>query len=88
MYVYKPPVPSYPEFTQLLPVHVILIPNMSAYDKVRSQHASTEEHYNTTTARIQKIQAHLENAKRGEKLSGKVCIITGVGSLKGIGLVA
>ncbi|KXN85364.1 3-oxoacyl-[acyl-carrier-protein] reductase FabG, partial [Leucoagaricus sp. SymC.cos] len=34
---------------------------------------------------IQKIQSHLDNAPRGSKLKDKVCIITSVGSLKGIG---
>ena len=74
------------KFAELLPV--ILLPNMPSYDKIKSQHTSAEEHYKTTTARIQKIQTHLENARRGQKLSGKVCIIISVGSLKGIGLVA
>ncbi|KAF8161198.1 hypothetical protein B0H34DRAFT_781794 [Crassisporium funariophilum] len=61
---------------------------MSAYDKIRDQQKGAEEHYATTTARIQKIQAQLENSARGDKLKGRVCIITGVGSLKGIGRAA
>lgn len=61
---------------------------MSTYDKVRSQQKSAEEHYATTKARIEKIQSQLDNAARGDKLRGKVCIITGVGSLKGIGYVS
>ena len=41
-----------------------------------------------TASRLKKVQAHLTNAPRGNKLKDKVCIITGVGSLKGIGFVA
>ena len=57
---------------------------MSVYDKSRS-HQKTAEYYATTKARIGKIQSQLDNAARGDKLRGKVCIITGAGSLKGIG---
>jgi len=46
---------------------------------------SEESFYKTTSARIEKIQQHLSHTPRGSKLKGKVCIITGVGSLKGIG---
>ncbi|KAF9481512.1 NAD(P)-binding protein [Pholiota conissans] len=56
-----------------------------AYDKIKAQSKSVEEHYNRTTARIQQIQSQLENAVRSGKLKDKVCVITGVGSLKGIG---
>lgn len=62
-------------------------PPMSAYNKTRLQQQGAEELYKTTTARIQKIQSQLANAPRGTKLKDKVCIITGVGSLKGIGYV-
>jgi len=51
----------------------------------RANTVGTDEFHKITTARIQKIQAHLSNAPRGAKLKGKVCIITGVGSMKGIG---
>jgi hypothetical protein len=57
------------------------------YKKTRSQPKSTEDFYSTTTARIQKIQSHIANAPRGTKLQNKVCVITGVGSLKGIGYI-
>ncbi|KAG8829645.1 hypothetical protein FRC17_006233, partial [Serendipita sp. 399] len=40
--------------------------------------------YEQTLRRLEKIQKHLERP-RGDRLRGKVCIITGVGSLKGIG---
>lgn len=57
-----------------------------SYDKTRSGPTkSPEEAYKHTLARIQKIQSHLDNVPRGSKLKDKVCIITGVGSLKGIG---
>ena len=61
---------------------------MSPYDKTRSEQKTAEEHYTTTKARIEKIQSQLDSATRGDKLKGKVCIITGVGSLKGIGYAA
>ena len=61
---------------------------MSVYDKTRNHQRTAEEHYATTKARIEKIQSQLDNATRGDKLRGKVCIITGVGSLKGIGYVS
>lgn len=47
----------------------------------------TEEFYKRTVARIDIIQKHLSTAPRSSRLKDKVCIITGVGSLKGIGWV-
>ncbi|KAF8894947.1 hypothetical protein CPB84DRAFT_1825889 [Gymnopilus junonius] len=58
------------------------------YDKVKTQAKSAEEHHATTRARLHQIQSQLDNAVRAGKLKGKVCIITGVGSLKGIGRAA
>ncbi|KAF5380527.1 hypothetical protein D9615_004514 [Tricholomella constricta] len=58
---------------------------MSSYNKTRHQQQNPEEFYKTTTARIQKIQSQIANSPRGTRLTDKVCIITGVGSLKGIG---
>ena len=49
------------------------------------QLASPQEHYKRTVARIAKIQSHLATTPRTGKLKGKVAIVTGVGSLKGIG---
>jgi hypothetical protein len=49
------------------------------------QSASPQEHYRHTAARLARIQSHLETAPRTGKLKGKVAIITGAGSLKGIG---
>lgn len=47
--------------------------------------ANSDEHYRRTLARLQKIQSHLDTAPRAGRLREKVCIVTGVGSLKGIG---
>lgn len=41
--------------------------------------------YERTLARISKVREQVENAPRGGSMSGKVCIITGVGSMLGIG---
>ena len=49
------------------------------------QWATPQEHHKRTVARIAKIQSHLATSPRTGKLKGKVAIITGVGSLKGIG---
>ncbi|KAH9992642.1 sex determination protein tasselseed-2 [Russula vinacea] len=49
------------------------------------QSASPQEHYKHTLVRLARIQSHLSTAPRTGKLNGKVAIITGVGSLKGIG---
>ncbi|KAJ3550003.1 hypothetical protein NMY22_g674 [Coprinellus aureogranulatus] len=57
---------------------------MSNYDNVRAKAAGPEEHYRSTLARIEQIQTQFKAPGSG-KLKGKVCIITGVGSLKGIG---
>jgi hypothetical protein len=38
-----------------------------------------------TSARLDKIKSHLSKSPRGNRLEGKVCVVTGVGSLKGIG---
>ncbi|CAK5281586.1 unnamed protein product [Mycena citricolor] len=58
---------------------------MSGYDKTRGQPQNPRDFYESTKSRIQKIQSHLAESPRGSRLKGKVCIITGVGSLKGIG---
>ena len=47
--------------------------------------SQSQESYNRTVARIAQIQSRLTTAPRTGKLSGKVAVITGVGSLKGIG---
>lgn len=43
------------------------------------------EHTKRTLTRIEQIQSHLKNTARGQRLNGKVCVITGVSSLHGIG---
>ncbi|KAI0718982.1 NAD(P)-binding protein [Cerioporus squamosus] len=47
--------------------------------------SSNDEFRRRTLARLESIRSHLQNAPRGTRLKDKVCIITGVGSLKGIG---
>ena len=49
------------------------------------QSVSPQEHYRHTVVRLARIKSHLETAPRSGKLKGKVAIVTGVGSLKGIG---
>ncbi|KAG6849997.1 hypothetical protein H0H93_002787 [Arthromyces matolae] len=61
---------------------------MSSYNKTRHQSQDSEEFYKRTASRIQQIQSQLDNSPRGRRLQNKVCIVTGVGSLKGIGLVS
>ncbi|RDX44891.1 NAD(P)-binding protein [Polyporus arcularius HHB13444] len=47
--------------------------------------SSDDDFRGRTLARLESIRSHLQNAPRGTRLKDKVCIITGVGSLKGIG---
>jgi hypothetical protein len=49
------------------------------------QSASPQERYRHNAVRLAKIKSHLETAPRTGKLKGKVAIVTGVGSLNGIG---
>ncbi|KAF9263232.1 NAD(P)-binding protein [Marasmius fiardii PR-910] len=56
----------------------------SLYDNAKIK-SNVEDSLQTSLKRIQNIKAHLDNALRGQRLKGKVCIVTGVGSLKGIG---
>ena len=46
---------------------------------------SDQEHYKRTVARIESIQSHISQSPRRMRLKDKVCVITGVGSMKGIG---
>ena len=57
-----------------------------SYEGTRQKGA--EDLHKITVARIQKIQSQLANAPRGIRLKDKVCIITGVGSMHGIGYVS
>jgi len=54
----------------------------AAYPK---KSASDQEHYKRTVARIESIQSHLSRSPRRSRLKDKVCVITGVASMKGIG---
>ncbi|KAM5530389.1 hypothetical protein V8D89_015950 [Ganoderma adspersum] len=47
--------------------------------------ASADEFRKRTLARLHSIRSHLQTTPRTYRLKNKVCIITGVGSLKGIG---
>jgi hypothetical protein len=60
---------------------------MSGYKKSAAVTMSAEEQYKRTLARVSKIQGHLSNTPRAERMKDKVCIVTGVSSLKGIGCV-
>ncbi|KAF7321658.1 hypothetical protein MKEN_00687000 [Mycena kentingensis (nom. inval.)] len=55
-----------------------------AYTRAAPNAASTE-FYKNTKARLAKIQSHLDTAPRSSRLKDKVAVVTGVGSLKGIG---
>jgi hypothetical protein len=59
-----------------------------SYSKTRTQSKSADEHHKNTVARLQQIQAQFKDTPGTGKLKDKVCIITGVGSLKGIGYVS
>lgn len=43
------------------------------------------EAYEKTLARLESIKSHFKNSQGSGKLEDKVCVITGVGSMKGIG---
>lgn len=58
---------------------------MPSYSSAKSLPNRAQDHHETTVARLAQIQSQLAEGPRGGKLNGKVCIITGVGSLKGIG---
>jgi len=59
-----------------------------SYKKLPSASQNQQEFYEITKARIGKIQSHLADSPRGTRLKDKVCVITGVGSMKGIGRAA
>lgn len=61
-------------------------PAMPQYGKTTTQQGG-DEFFAQTRARLETIRAHLETAPRSGKLKGKTCVITGAGSLKGIGSV-
>lgn len=59
----------------------------SSYSITRPRLQSSDDFYKKTVDRIERIQSHLSKSPRGIRLKGKVCVITGVGSMKGIGYV-
>lgn len=66
------------------------IVEMSGYEqnpKPKDTDAEAKAAYGRTVARLDKLTEQVANAPRGKTLAGKVCVITGVGSLKGIGSV-
>jgi hypothetical protein len=76
----------FPRPTRPTPSHSYYapMPSPSVYEMLKKT-KSPEEHFATTTARIKQIQVQLESSVRSFKLKDKVCVITGVGSMKGIG---
>lgn len=52
---------------------------------LKTNNVSDEDFFKRTLTRLNKIRSHLVSAPRNSKLKGKVCIVTGVGSLLGIG---
>ena len=56
---------------------------MSKVDKK----ALADESYQKTLTRLENIKKHFRDGQGSGKLKDKVCVITGVGSLKGIGCV-
>ncbi|KAL1942434.1 hypothetical protein VTO73DRAFT_6036 [Trametes versicolor] len=47
--------------------------------------SANDEFRKRTLARLDSVKNHLQTSPRGARLKGKVCVITGAGSLKGIG---
>ena len=63
------------------------MPGYSKSTKPRDADAEAKDAYERTVTRLNRLAEQVVSAPRGKSLAGKVCIITGVGSLKGIGLV-
>lgn len=57
------------------------------YALIRAPGSADGDFAKRTAARLEQIQSQLKTRPRGGKLKGKVCIVTGVGSLAGIGCV-
>ncbi|KAI0829733.1 NAD-P-binding protein [Trametes gibbosa] len=47
--------------------------------------SANDDFRNRTLARLDSVKNHLQTSPRASRLKGKVCVITGAGSLKGIG---
>ncbi|KAH9941002.1 NAD(P)-binding protein [Amylocystis lapponica] len=67
------------------PTKPALKPSASGYSAGRASAVSNDAFAARTAARLAAIQGQLAAAPRGARLRGKVCVITGVGSLRGIG---
>ncbi|KAI0633466.1 NAD-P-binding protein [Trametes polyzona] len=50
--------------------------------------SASDDFRKRTLARLDTVRNHLQTSPRGSRLRGKVCVITGAGSLKGIGRAA
>lgn len=57
------------------------------YAMVRAPGSADGDFAKRTAARLEQIQSQLKAKPRGSRLKDKVCIVTGVGSLAGIGCV-
>ncbi|EIN11506.1 NAD(P)-binding protein [Punctularia strigosozonata HHB-11173 SS5] len=57
----------------------------SSYNDMSTPVVDDKEFYKQTVQRLAKIQSHLSETPRGTRMKGKVCVVTGVASLKGIG---
>lgn len=80
---FTPTIPSQDPNTQNMPE----TSKKTVYDNTRQKATSQDEFLKSSLARIQQVQMHLDTTPRGIRMKGKVCIITGAGSLKGIGCV-
>ncbi|KAB5591059.1 Glucose and ribitol dehydrogenase [Ceratobasidium theobromae] len=63
-------------------------PKLSSPTALPPPAVGREEFSKQTAERLQMIQSQLTSTPRAGKLKGKVCVITGVGSIKGIGRAA
>ncbi|KAH9935338.1 uncharacterized protein B0H18DRAFT_975430 [Fomitopsis serialis] len=60
----------------------------SSYSAARVTSSADGDFASRSAARLEQIQSQLQAKPRGNRLKGKVCIITGVGSIAGIGRAA
>ena len=74
----------------LRPLTVYHNPSLSERLRIMSKvdkKALADESYQKTLTRLENIKKHFRDGQGSGKLKDKVCVITGVGSLKGIGCV-
>ena len=60
----------------------------SSYSAARVTSSTDGDFATRSAARLEQIHSQLQAKPRGNRLKGKVCIITGVGSIAGIGYVS